>query len=1227
MGKATNSEVIKLALKYEIDGNSLQSSLRLAQNKIYGASKGAIRRSKKQTDEQMSSFIKQSKQTTHKILVDKAKSERVFAKKKLAIEKKESLAIERIKTKAVRDGERQRSKIERDAAKKKKNSFRGGFSNFAGKLGTISSYGAAISVIQGVRKAITFAVSSVIEFETAFTDLAVKSGFTSREMSKVSDTIFQVAAATKFSTSEIIGSATALGKLGFEANEVAQVLPNLANVAAATGESLQATAEILGKVINAYEYTAEQSGIISDRMVDIFNNSALNLEKFNTAFSYVGSAAASTGTSFDELTAAMAILSDRGITASKIGTGLRNVFTKLGREGDSLRDILQRVSDEHLSFYEVAELVGRRAANQLFIMANSLDEFDNNVARSMTDYGEALKAAAKQQSTFQAKWDIMNNSFKNAFAPTFDPNEDFRTAMDESIGLMDMLNSTFGSDVSEAIMTRMLALFPQIGTEFKKMKETLEPGTGDREVLRQMILALKETKQESGKTTNEIRLIGKEISALESITASLKLVGDKTNNLSDALLKMDEAKVKNAAEKLAILYSKELNNAIEKTKSYSGTDNSNAFITSIFGTESQFKTGLDKLKEFGTLSVKQYEFLLKNHKTQKLNLLREEERTNGGGIVMSSEDTLVDVLKKQYGKKIKELKDINKGSLEFTEKSLASNKKQIQRSIDDMENVSKELCEKFPAAALSLGIVCDKDNKRNKKKVEDIDRFKNDVSLDAQYGIDKNKLEIQYRNEDDPVLKSDINDKLLLVEVTYRDKLNKLYEDYLLNQESIKDDFIKRNPERASDFNENIERVTGKMINDAATGTKNEDKFNLRDISSKSERYKEEFNEKQSYILKMKTLDNEMKGMDRNNLKDRKVVQDKMNKATDKYYDKDLIRVKKFFDDIEKELTELKAANAMLILNGKSPIDISNTQEIFDKKDGTIDKNRSDKESAKKTGSGKDNREFDTAGATISAFDEVTGLMEQAGNARLEILQQQADAELIIIQGRHDAEMGILDSALNAGIISQEDAANAKERADKRKIQKENKVAKKMFDAQKKQDMQTAIFTGISSTAQAIALAFSKNSPIEASIFAAISSAAIASSTAMNVSGINKRKFIPKKFADGGMVEGASHAQGGVPFTVRGNSGYEMEGGEFIVNKEAVRSNLAELERINGKTRTGKRKFATGGQVLSESATDNSGFSEAVLEALNKPVRAFVTNQDLTTSDSERNALSKKTSY
>jgi len=60
----------------------------------------------------------------------------------------------------------------------------------------------------------------------------------------------------------------------------------------------------------------------------------------------------------------------------------------------------------------------------------------------------------------------------------------------------------------------------------------------------------------------------------------------------------------------------------------------------------------------------------------------------------------------------------------------------------------------------------------------------------------------------------------------------------------------------------------------------------------------------------------------------------------------------------------------------------------------------------------------------------------------------------------------------------------------------------------------------------------------------------------------------PKYAAEGGLLQGASHAAGGIPV--------EAEGGEYIVNKKSTSQFLPLIEAINEK---GRPKFADGGQV------------------------------------------------
>ena len=116
--------------------------------------------------------------------------------------------------------------------------------------------------------------------------------------------------------------------------------------------------------------------------------------------------------------------------------------------------------------------------------------------------------------------------------------------------------------------------------------------------------------------------------------------------------------------------------------------------------------------------------------------------------------------------------------------------------------------------------------------------------------------------------------------------------------------------------------------------------------------------------------------------------------------------------------------------------------------------------------------------------------------------------------------------------------------------------------------------------------------------------------------------------AKGGFTEGPSHADGGVPFSVQGQGGYEMEGGEFIVNKRASHMHRNLLERINNSYKVrplqGQHKFATGGLVSIQS-NESVDYLKAIAEAttstaigVSKPVRAYVADKDLRTDSTER---------
>lgn len=193
--------------------------------------------------------------------------------------------------------------------------------------------------------------------------------------------------------------------------------------------------------------------------------------------------------------------------------------------------------------------------------------------------------------------------------------------------------------------------------------------------------------------------------------------------------------------------------------------------------------------------------------------------------------------------------------------------------------------------------------------------------------------------------------------------------------------------------------------------------------------------------------------------------------------------------------------------------------------------------------------------------------------AMMEELQNQIDAyqdkydELEEIQQKHADNVTSIEEKLATArgdrrerLIDQlnsEMEARRKALAEEKKIEQEkNKLQKQKDDeelAQKKKQKERDRISAIINTAMAVSNALAV-SPWWAAIVQASIAAAMG---AAQISVINSTKY-----ADGGVLVGRSHAQGGIP--VLGGKA-EVEGGEFVTNKQTTAKNVELLEFVNSR--------------------------------------------------------------
>ena len=221
-------------------------------------------------------------------------------------------------------------------------------------------------------------------------------------------------------------------------------------------------------------------------------------------------------------------------------------------------------------------------------------------------------------------------------------------------------------------------------------------------------------------------------------------------------------------------------------------------------------------------------------------------------------------------------------------------------------------------------------------------------------------------------------------------------------------------------------------------------------------------------------------------------------------------------------------------------------------------------------------------------YDKETEILQDALDKQEELFEKHNqnvnDIEGELETARGDRRLFLLDQ-INAEMLKREQAW-----AQQQKIQKQQEQLEKKKEAleqrqkaaeqkRNKQNQKVQIAQATASTALAVTNALAVQP-----WFLGVALAAVAASMgAIQIATISKQKF-----ANGGQLQGKSHSQGGIPV---GNTGIEVEGNEWIINKNTSMKNVDLLEFINSKKKklnlsdfiefysTPTKQYSKGGQI------------------------------------------------
>lgn len=149
------------------------------------------------------------------------------------------------------------------------------------------------------------------------------------ELQALQDQARQIGAISQFSARDAAEAQAKLAQQGFSVQQVLATMPSVLELAASALIDLTSAADVGSTILNTYGQSNDQFVKSVDTLVKVSLSAKTSVQDLSDAFRYVGPKARQAGLEFNDVAAAIAVLSKAGLVGTLGGTALRNILIRL----------------------------------------------------------------------------------------------------------------------------------------------------------------------------------------------------------------------------------------------------------------------------------------------------------------------------------------------------------------------------------------------------------------------------------------------------------------------------------------------------------------------------------------------------------------------------------------------------------------------------------------------------------------------------------------------------------------------------------------------------------------------------------------------------------------------------------------------------------------------------------------------------------------------------------
>ena len=293
------------------------------------------------------------------------------------------------------------------------------------------------TVIGGVGVA---AVKTAADFNSAMSQVAAVSGATGKDFDALRNKAREMGAKTKFSATEAAEAMNYMAMAGWKTEDMLSAIEGIMNLAAASGEDLATTSDIVTDALTAFGLSAKDSGHFADILAAASSNANTNVSMMGETFKYCAPIAGALGFSAEDTAEAIGLMANAGIKSSQAGTALRTIMNNLAGDvkisgkaiGDvtiattnadgSMRDLSDILADCRSAFGNLTEsekaqaaesLVGKNAMSGFLALMNAGEGDIEKLSSAIENCdGSAEKMAMTMQDNLAGQLTILKSQLQ-----------------------------------------------------------------------------------------------------------------------------------------------------------------------------------------------------------------------------------------------------------------------------------------------------------------------------------------------------------------------------------------------------------------------------------------------------------------------------------------------------------------------------------------------------------------------------------------------------------------------------------------------------------------------------------------------------------------------------------------------------------------------------------------------------------------------------------------------